>query len=244
MGSLLIHGGVGVLAFLAALREPTPLTFITYEVQIVSPPPSRTEEAETVPAVEEELVIERPEEAPVEEAASQVPLPEAQPQPEEPEPEPAEETPEPQPEPEVAEEPTTPPAEEATEEDLTGEDIEVRMEGLRQDFPQYYENIIRQIRRCFRPPPGLPATLATAVYFVIREDGTVRDVRFLQQSGNPDFDFEALGAVGDCAGRGRFGPLPSDYPYESLPIIFDFRPSGGDPVPFPPFTTGSIWGRS
>ena len=72
-------------------------------------------------------------------------------------------------------------------------------------------------------------------------DGTVRDVRFLQQSGNPDFDFEALGAVGDCAGQGRFGPLPADYPYESLPIIFDFRPSGdaADVSPRSPFEASS-----
>ncbi len=225
VGSLLVHGVVGTLALLVAMREPMPLTFITYEVEIVSPPASPQEAEETTPAPEEEFVVERPEEAPVQEPQAEIPTPEAEPAPAEPEPEPEEEA-EPPPEPEAEPEPTPTASEEVSEEELTGEDIEVRMEGLRQDFPQYYENIIRQIRRCFRPPPGIPSSLTTEVYFVIRQDGTVRDVRFLQQSGNPDFDFEALGAVGDCAGQGRFGPLPADYPYESLPIIFDFRPSG------------------
>ena len=114
------------------------------------------------------------------------------------------------------------------ESELSGEDIEVRMEGVRRDFPQYYDNIIRQISRCFRPPQGIPGGLRTTVYFVIRQDGTVADLRFVEQSGNPDFDFEALGAVGDCAGQGRFGPLPEELPYERLPILFEFRPPGGD----------------
>ena len=102
------------------------------------------------------------------------------------------------------------------------------MEGLRRDFPGYYEGIIRQIRRCFRPPPGIPPGLRTTVYFVIRQDGTVTDAAFVEQSGNPEFDFEALGAITDCAGRGRFGPLPDELPYERLPIQFEFRPPGGE----------------
>lgn len=230
MGSLLVHAGVVVLAIVATRRSPEPLTFITYEIEIVSPPPQRAERLED-PAPrppEEELVIERPEEAPEEVPEQAVPLPEA-------EPEPAEEPPE---DPEPEEEPEETPPEDteetpvATEEpveesDESGEDIEVRMEGLRRDFPEYYEGIIRQIRRCFRPQ-GFPAGLRTTVYFVIRGDGTVTDARFVEQSGNPGFDYEALGAITDCAGQGRFGPLPPALPYERLPIQFEFRPPGGD----------------
>ena len=34
-----------------------------------------------------------------------------------------------------------------------------------------------------------------------------------------------MGAV-DCAGNGRFGPLPEDLPYDRFPIKFSFRPQG------------------
>jgi len=215
-----------VLALLATLRAPEPLTFITFEVDIVSPPPQRGPQEETPAPQEEELVVERPEEAPQEQPQEAVPLPEARPEPRREEPRTTQ--PETQPPPQTRTE--APPARtEAAREDeaLSGEDIEVRMEGVRRDFPEYYDNIIRQISRCFRPPAGIPGGLRTTVYFVIRQDGTVADLRFVEQSGNPDFDFEALGAVGDCAGRGRFGPLPEDLPYERLPILFEFRPPGG-----------------
>ncbi|MDT8340442.1 MAG: energy transducer TonB [Longimicrobiales bacterium] len=231
VGSLLVHGSVGVLAVVATLSPPAPLEFITFEVEIVSPP-AAAPQPEADPAPREDLVVERPEEAPAEDPAAAVPLPEAEPEPvrEEPEPTP----PEPEPEPEPADPSPTSTAEEA--EALTGEDIEVRMEGVRRDFPQYYENIIRQISRCFRPPPGIPGGLRTTVYFVIRPDGTVADLRFVERSGNPDFDFEALAAVGDCAGTGRFGALPEELPYERLPILFEFRPPGRElaapPEPF------------
>jgi outer membrane biosynthesis protein TonB len=234
-GSLLIHGVVVAIAVMATRRPPEPLTYITYEVEIVSPPPAAREDPVEDPAPtppEEELVVERPEEAP-EEVAEAIPEPEAQPEDPEPEPEPEPEPPTPDPEPEPdppEEEATEPPATdpEAETAEESGEDLEIRMEGLRRDFPEYYGNIIRQIRRCFRPPPGLPGGLETTVYFVIRADGSVVDARFVEQSGNFDFDYEALGAVVDCAGQGRFGALPEELPYERLPIQFTFRPSGED----------------
>lgn len=234
VGSLLVHAGVAVLAILATLRAPEPLNFITYEIEIVSPPPLEVQDEEVPAAQEEELVVERPDEAPPEPEVEETPPPvveeEVVPEPE-PEP-PVQDTarPEPEPEPreEVAETPTTtePPEEEA---EISGRDLEIRMEGLRTDFPEYYENIVGQIRRCFRPPQGIPPGLRTTVYFVIRANGTVTDLRFVEQSGNPDFDYEALGAIGDCAGQGRFGPLPEELPYERLPIQFTFRPPGGSP---------------
>jgi hypothetical protein len=30
----------------------------------------------------------------------------------------------------------------------------------------------------------------------------------------------------DCAGKGRFGPLPDDFPWDILPVQFKFRPYG------------------
>ena len=229
------HAVVLVGAFVATLRAPEPNTFISYEIEIVSPPPQQVQEEETPAPAPDELQIERPDETPEPETPEDaVPLPEAQPEDTPPDPEPEETPPEPEARPEPEE--TPPAATEAPEEDseVSGEDIEVRMEGLRRDFPEYYANIVRQIQRCFRPPQGLPRGLTTVLYFVIRPDGTVTDLRFVEQSGNPDLDFEALAAIGDCAGRdGRFGPLPEELPYERLPIQFEFRPSGGEPEALP-----------
>jgi outer membrane biosynthesis protein TonB len=67
----------------------------------------------------------------------------------------------------------------------------------------------------------------TSVTFSIRRDGSVTDLAFESRSGNASFDFEAMGAV-ECAGQGRFGPLPEELPYEVQPIRFEFRPSGGE----------------
>lgn len=232
-GSLGVHAAAATLAVVATLRSPEPLEFITYEIELVSPPAQEVAQEVTVAQPEEELTIETPDQPEPEPPAEEevLPDPEAEPPPEpEPEPEPEVEPEEPEPEPtpapeeEVAEPTTTEEPEE--EEELTGEDLNVRMEGVRRDYPQYYANIIRQIDRCFRPPSGLPGGLTTTVYFEIRRDGTATEVRFVNQSGNPGFDFEALGAIADCA-SGRFGPLPDDLPYERLPIQFEFRPRGG-----------------
>ncbi|MEQ1858239.1 MAG: TonB C-terminal domain-containing protein, partial [Longimicrobiales bacterium] len=106
----------------------------------------------------------------------------------------------------------------------SGEGINVRMEGLRRDYPEYYNNIIRQIQRCFRWRDG--GGWEATVYFSIQRDGSVRDIRFMTRSGNASFDFEAMGAV-ECAGQGRLGPLPEDLPFESQPVNFQFRPTGG-----------------
>lgn len=225
LGSVVFHAGVFSLAVLATRTAPQPLTFITYEVEIVSPPPAPAEETADTPVQEDELVVERPEPEPESEPEQAVPEPEAEPEPAETEPETTEPESTP-PEPEREPEATTADAEPDEESELSGEDLEVRMEGLRRDFPEYYGNIIRQISRCFRPPTGLPGGLRTTVFFWIRQDGTVTDVQFVEQSGNPDFDYEALGAIADCAGQGRFGSLPSELPYERLPIQFTFRPSG------------------
>jgi TonB family protein len=62
--------------------------------------------------------------------------------------------------------------------------------------------------------------------FVIRRDGTVADIEFARRSGNTAFDYAAMSAV-ECAGQGRFGPLPAELPYEYQPVVFEFTPGGG-----------------
>ncbi|HKK92313.1 MAG TPA: TonB C-terminal domain-containing protein [Longimicrobiales bacterium] len=232
VGSVLVHGVVGVLAIALSLAQPEPMEFITYEIEMVSPPPAQAEEEQTAAPVEE-LEIETPDRPEPEPEETPPPEPDPDPEPEEVPPEPEtqpepEETP-PETEPDsVPTESTTPEETEETEE--TGEDIEVRMEGLRRDFPQYYGNIVTQIGRCWsRLGRSVPNGLTATVDFVITADGTVTGVRMVERSGSALFDGLVREAIGGCA-SGRFGPLPRDLGYERLPIRFEFRPPGQDPA--------------
>ena len=219
--SLILHATVLAVVWLSTLRSPPAFEFLAYEIELVSPPPAAQAE-EPQPAVEE-LVVERPdpEPTPPEPEAVVAPI-----EPEEPEPEPVPQ-PEPQseptpPEPAIQDEPaaTTEPPPETTAE-TSGENLNVRLEGLRRDYPAYYDNIIRQVQRCFRWRTG--GSWETAVVFTISRDGLASDIEFLNRSGNTAFDFEAMGAV-DCAGQGRFGPLPEDLPWPAVRISFTFEP--------------------
>jgi outer membrane biosynthesis protein TonB len=219
--SLGLHVALFLVGWLSTLRREPMIEFVAYEIELVSPPPAVQAE-ETLPA-QEELVVERPAPEPTPEPPAPEPEPRvavAEPRPEPPAPEP-EPPPEPPAEPRPATGPEPTPEPEPTR---SGEGINVRMEGLRRDYPAYYDNIIRQIQRCFRWREG--GSWEAVVYFSIQRDGSVRDMSFVTRSGNATFDFEAMGAV-ECAGRGRFGPLPDDLPYESQPVNFQFRPSGG-----------------
>lgn len=216
-----IHLAVLVLALWSSTRAPTPLEFVSYQIELVSPPPAA--QAEEAAPAQEELVIERPEPEPPQPEERTTPV-ERPPEPRRAEPQPRPRT---EPPKEAAEErrpatsqapaPAEPPKE-------SGEGINVRLEGVRRDYPAYYNNIITQIQRCFRWQGA--GSWETTVTFVIRRDGTVADLDFVKRSGNASFDFEALGAV-DCAGKGRLGPLPEDLPFDVLPVQFNFRPQGG-----------------
>lgn len=228
-GSAVVHLAAFLLAWWTQTSQAAPVEYVVYEIDLVSPPPANAAE-EPQPAREEELVVERPEPEPEPAEEDPIPLP-AEDDPEE-EPEEVEEEPEPPPEEPPADtpppsEPEEPPAEAATEEPAedaaeSGEDLNVRIEGLRRDYPAYYNNIIRQMRRCFRwQGSGNPTTV---LRFVIERDGSIPDesIEVVQQSGNVEFDFEMMGTV-ECA-SGRLGALPEDYPYERLPIQFSFAP--------------------
>lgn len=221
--SVALHSGLLVLGWLSTFHRVAPLEFITYEIELVSPPPAV--EAELPTPATEELVVERPDPTPPEPEVEEEITPIEQPEPEPDPPVEREETNEQPPEPDEEENEAAapePPPEEVAEE--SGEDINVRLEGVRRDYPEYYNNIIRQIQRCFRWRGG--GSWETMVYFVIERDGAAADIEFVTRSGNTSFDFEAMGAV-DCAGgQGRFGPLPEDLPFERLEVQFSFRPTG------------------
>jgi len=210
-----VHVVAAVLVWSAQVSTTNPEEFITYQITLVSPPPSQ-EAPEPEPVVQEEVAVETPEAPPVEEPSPVVeedrPREEERPTP----------TPTPTPPPEPEREAGDPePAE-----TISGEDLNIRMEGLKRDFPEYYGNIIRQIQRCFEYRGS--GRLETSVIFYISRDGTVDggSIDFYERSGNVNLDYAAMGAV-ECAGRGRFGPLPEDLGLDRLPILFTFRPPGG-----------------
>ncbi len=216
VASLGIHAALLTLVLWGSLSGgPPTFDFVSYHIELVSPPPVR---GDVDQSAEEELVVETPDPTPPQEEERTEPVVEEKPRrpetkptpPADPVAEPAEER-RPATSPEAAEESTGP----------GGSGVNVRMEGLRRDYPKYYDNIITQILRCFRWQGQ--GHWETTVYFVIDKDGTVRDLDFVKRSGNVAFDFEAMGAV-DCAGKGRFGALPDDFPWDFLPVQFKFQP--------------------
>ena len=232
--SALVHASIFSLGWLSTLYDPPQMEFLTYEIDLVSPPPAR--QAEVPEPATEELVIERPEPEPAPpepEVEEIVPIPVDDP---EPEPDPPPEAPQDPVEddsPEAAEESVVAAAVDEPEEEPeeTGEGLNVRIEGLRRDYPQYYENIIRQIQRCFRWRDG--GNWETVLFFNIDREGNAEDIQFVTRSGSTGFDYESMGAV-ECAGKaGRFGALPEDLPYERFPVRFRFRPMGDSEAFFP-----------
>ena len=100
----------------------------------------------------------------------------------------------------------------------------MQLEGEQCPDPEYCDGIIRQIYRYFRWT-GAPH-LRAEVYFVIRRDGSVEDLRIVRPSGSLEFDFEAMGAIEQAGRRKAFGPLPPAFGRDRLPILFEFRPPG------------------
>lgn len=243
VASLLIHGLAAAIILASGLVAPQPLPpFKVYEVDIVSPPPTLAGEPEPVVVNRQEPEAAEPEPQPEPEPEPPAPQPEPPaPEPEpsptaEPEPPPRRE-PEPEPEPQprtetpaVVEEepkpqPATPPRgpDPDPEARTGGEDIDVRIEGEEFPFPGYLENIQIQIGRYFRwrGSTGLEAE----IYFVIRRDGTVEDIRVVRGSGDVTFNFEAMAAIEQAGRRAAFGPLPDEFSSDRLPVLFYFRPA-------------------
>jgi hypothetical protein len=104
-----------------------------------------------------------------------------------------------------------------------GSDVaNVRTEGIEFPFPGYLENIVRQIALRFKPPGN--AALHAEVKFLIRRDGSVEIVQFVQRSGAFAFDLEAQGAIEQAGQVRAFGPLPTGYENDVLTVVFSFDP--------------------
>jgi protein TonB len=98
----------------------------------------------------------------------------------------------------------------------------IRTQGIEFPYPAYLNNIVRRIATEFSPPnPSSP--LRAEVRFLIHRDGSVSDITVVSGSGVYAFDLIAKGAV-EAAAR-AFGPLPSGFPDDVLPVVFSFDPS-------------------
>ena len=98
----------------------------------------------------------------------------------------------------------------------------VRSDGIEFPFPGYLNNIVRQIALNFKPRTD--ARLKAEVRFLIHRDGSVSNIDFVRKSGVFSFDLEARGAIEAASSARRFGPLPTGFPDDVLPVVFSFDP--------------------
>ncbi|MCU0275275.1 MAG: TonB C-terminal domain-containing protein [Acidobacteria bacterium] len=68
--------------------------------------------------------------------------------------------------------------------------------------------------------PGLKGKYVTGVYFVIRRDGGISDLRLEQPSGIASLDLSARRAIENAA---PFAPLPNDFTSPYLVVHFEFE---------------------
>lgn len=104
-----------------------------------------------------------------------------------------------------------------------GEGLAVRTEGAEFVDPAYLANIIRQLKRYFRPPAGAQTDVAE-VRFWINRDGTVSDIAVGRNRGSFQFRAAAMEAVEQAGLARAFGPLPRAYRGNRLPVSFTFEP--------------------
>lgn len=104
-----------------------------------------------------------------------------------------------------------------------GEGLAVRTEGAEFVDPAYLANIIRQLKRYFRPPPGARTDEATVQFFIHR-DGSVSGIAVAKSRGGFPFRAAAMEAVEQAGLNRAFGPLPNAYKGDRLPVSFTFEP--------------------
>ncbi|MBI4538693.1 MAG: TonB C-terminal domain-containing protein [Gemmatimonadetes bacterium] len=191
--------------------------FMVYELTLVEPPPAELGEPET--AAPQRPVVDRPQPEPEKESPPPPEVKRTEPT------RAARDDREARPrrdEPREAEKPRGPNPQPGGRE--AGSGLNVRLEGFRTDFPEYFENIVRQLTRYFRWRSG--GSWEAEVAFMIQSDGGVAEIRWVRRSGNFAFDLEAMGAVESAGRDGAFGPLPQGFPADHLPVSFYFKPVG------------------
>jgi TonB family protein len=68
--------------------------------------------------------------------------------------------------------------------------------------------------------PGLKGKYVAAVYFIVRRDGEISDLRLENSSGIVSLDLSARRAIENAA---PFAPLPPDFPSQYLVVHFEFE---------------------
>lgn len=209
-GTVLIHAALVGLLFLSV---STPKSFPpVYAVNLVAAPAPRPEARKAPEAVQRPV-----EEAPAPTRTTPKPTPAPAPvrraTPEKREPAPKQQS-----------QPVTPAKGETPG---TGNEVaNIKTPGLEFPYPDYLTNIVSQIYRRWDRPLG-PAVLRAEVSFYILRDGSVRDIRFVQSSGNFSFDLSCQGAIEAAGNAHAFGPLPDGYEADVLPVSFFFTPRVG-----------------
>ncbi len=204
LGSLSLHGAFIVMGVFAAVAPRIPALPPSIRVRMVAAAPIEAPvRVDPAPpeVAEEEHRPPPPDPTPEDRPTTETPKVVAEtPPPDEPEPEPA------------------------RTEEVGTEPVNVQTEGANFAYPEYMRNIIRQIQRYWRPPPGGRAYRAE-IAFVIHRDGSVSNIEWVRRSGSATFDLMCMGAV-ERAGRDRaFGPLPAGYPLDELYVSFYFDPT-------------------
>jgi outer membrane biosynthesis protein TonB len=202
-GSLLLHAVVIALLVFASRSMAAPLPPPTYRVTLVAASaPKAPEREKPAPAKTAEKENRPPPPQPTTRRKPRVKAPT-----------------------QTEKKPPTPPSKEPARSEKEGnEAVNVQLDGANTPYPAYFQNIIRQVYRYWRPPSNGKA-LRAEISFVIHRDGSVSDIEWVRRSGALGFDLEARGAV-EAAGRARaFGALPKAYPGDRLSVSFFFDPT-------------------
>lgn len=213
VATLFFHGaGIALLGGLAGEAEPIPPVYAVELVAAPAPAPKQRVAPEATPTPP-------PEEAPA--PVKSTPKPAAKTVPVE---KPKQPKVEPRPAADPAPKTSAPEAPAPGETPSTGRDATtIKTPGLDFPFPEYLRNVMNQIYRRWRRPTG-NAPLRAEVFFVIRRDGSIAEVRFVKRSGNFSYDLEAQGAVEAAGNAKAFGQLPDGWEADVLPISFYFEP--------------------
>ena len=230
--SALLHAALATLLF-NSLKERKPVALPPmYRVNIVAAPPGQRAIGEVKPAEPAARTSVTPP-TPAPSTIKEAPVPKAKTAPAKARPTPTQTKAAPAAKPKAA----TPSEAKATTQPKTdapkagggpigdkGTDVAtVRAEGIEFPFPGYLNNIVRQIALNFKPR-NPAARLRAEVRFLIHRDGSVSDLTFIRKSGNFSFDLEAQGAVEAASSTRAFGPLPTGFPDDVLPVVFSFDP--------------------
>ena len=211
--TMLVHGGaVALMAGFVRPPEPSPPVYAVELVAAPAPAPRQRVAPEATPTPP-------PEEPPAPVKSTPKPAEKAVPVPKKPEPKT-----EPKPPADPAPRTSAPEAPAPGETPSTGRDATtIKTPGLDFPFPEYLRNVMNQIYRRWRRPTG-NVPLRAEIFFLVRRDGSIAEVRFVKRSGNFSYDLEAQGAI-EAAGNARaFGPLPDGWQADVLPISFYFEP--------------------